>query len=77
MDLKAFIGLFLLAGLLRKSKIDLKCLWRRSPLESPLLKATMSTTRFPNIISCLRFDDKRIREERKRTDKFAAIREIW
>jgi hypothetical protein len=76
-ELKAFIGLLLLAGLLGKSKIDLKCLWRRSPLEPPIFKATMSRTRFQDIISCLRFDDKRTREERKRTDKFAAIREIW
>lgn len=77
MELKAFIGLLLLAGLLGKSKIDLKCLWRRSPLESPIFKATMSRSRFQNIISCLRFDDRTTREERKRTDKFAAMREIW
>jgi hypothetical protein len=77
MELKAFIGLLLLAGLLGKSKTDLKCLWRRSPLESPIFKATMSRSRFQNIISCLRFDDKRTREERNQTDKFAAFREIW
>ncbi|CAF1501727.1 unnamed protein product [Rotaria sordida] len=77
MELQAFIGLLLLAGLLGKSKIDLKCLWRTSPLESPIFKATMSRSRFQNIISRLRFDDKITREERKRTDKFTAIREIW
>ncbi|CAF1514241.1 unnamed protein product [Rotaria sordida] len=77
MELQAFIGLLLLAGLLGKSKIDLKCLWRRSPLESPIFKATMSRSRFQNIISRLRFDDKITREERKRTDKFTAIRKIW
>ncbi|CAF2746898.1 unnamed protein product [Rotaria sp. Silwood2] len=71
MELKAFIGLLLLADLLGKSKTDLKCLWRRSPLESPIFKATMSRSRFQKIISCLRFDDKTTREERKRTDKFA------
>ena len=37
----------------------------------------MSRTGFRNIISSLRFDDKRTREERKRIDKFAAIREFW
>jgi hypothetical protein len=77
MELKAFIGLLLLAGLLGKSKKNLKSLWRRSPLESPIFKATMSRSRFERIISCLRFDDKTIIEDRKRTDKFAAIREIW
>ncbi|CAF3892955.1 unnamed protein product [Rotaria sp. Silwood1] len=76
-ELKAFTGLLLLAGLLGKSKTNLKCLWRRSPLESPIFKAVMSRSRFEEIMSCLRFDDKTTREERKRTDKYAAIREIW
>jgi hypothetical protein len=76
-ELIAFIGLLLLAGLLGKSKTDLKYLWRRSPLESPIFKATMSRSRFQKIIACLRFDDKNTREERKKTDKFAAMREIW
>ncbi|CAF1503089.1 unnamed protein product [Rotaria sordida] len=77
MELKAFIGLLLLAGLLEKSKKNIKSLWKRSPLESPIFKATMGRSRFEKIISCLRFDDKTTREERKKTDKFAAIREIW
>lgn len=77
MELKAFIGLLLLAGLLGESKKNLRTLWRTSPLESPIFKATMSRNRFEKIMSCLRFDDKTTREERKQTDKFAAIREIW
>ncbi|CAF5135014.1 unnamed protein product, partial [Rotaria sp. Silwood1] len=76
MEIKAFIGLLLLAGLLGQSKKNLKSLWRRSPLESPIFKATMSRSRFEKVISCLRFDDKTTREDRKRTDKFAAIHEI-
>ena len=76
-ELKAFIGLLLLAGLLGKSRTDLKCLWRRSPLESSIFKATISRSRFQKIIACLRFDDKKTREERKKTDKFTAIREVW
>ncbi|CAF1309662.1 unnamed protein product [Didymodactylos carnosus] len=76
-ELKAFIGLLLLSGLLGKSKIELKCLWRRSPLESPIFKAIMPRSRFQKIIACLRFVDKKTREERKKNDKFAALREIW
>ena len=76
-ELKAFIGLLLLSGLLGKSKKNIKSLWKRSPLESPIFKATMSRSRFEKIMSCLRFDDKTTREERKKLDKFAAIREIW
>ncbi|CAF1042022.1 unnamed protein product [Rotaria sordida] len=71
------MGLLLLAGLLGKSKTNLKCLWRRSPLESLIFKATMSRSRFEKMMSCLRFDDETTREERKKIDKFAAVREIW
>ncbi|CAF1557825.1 unnamed protein product, partial [Rotaria sordida] len=77
MELKASIGILLLAGLLGRSKGNLRSLWRTSPWESPIFKATISRDRFDKIISCLRFDDKRTREERKQADKFTAIREIW
>jgi hypothetical protein len=76
-ETKAFIGLLLLGGLLGKSKKSIRSMWRRNPLESPIFKATMSRERFEKIMSCLRFDDKTTREERKKIDKFAAIREIW
>ena len=61
LELKAFIELLLLAGLLGKAKADLKCLWRRSPIESPMFKATMSRSRFQQTIACLQFDDKKPR----------------
>ncbi|CAF1271559.1 unnamed protein product, partial [Didymodactylos carnosus] len=76
-ELKAFIGLLLLGGLMGKSKKSIKSLWNRSPLESPIFPATMLRNRFETIISSIRFDNKTTREERKRTDKFAAFREIW
>ncbi|CAF1319632.1 unnamed protein product [Adineta ricciae] len=74
MEIKAFIGLLLLGGLLGKSKKSIRSIWRRNPLESPIFKATMSRERFEKIISCLRFDDKTTREGRGKSDKFAAIR---
>lgn len=37
----------------------------------------MSIKRFKFITRCLRFDDKITREERKKTDRLAAIREIF
>ena len=37
----------------------------------------MSSERFGFLVSWLRFDDKTTREERKQTDHFAAIRELW
>jgi hypothetical protein len=76
-ELKACIGLLLLAGVLAQSKKSVKSLWSKGPLESPIFRATMSRNRFQQIISCIRFDDKTTREERRRSDKFAPIREIW
>ncbi|UJR28884.1 hypothetical protein I4U23_010104 [Adineta vaga] len=66
LELKASIGLLLLAGLLGRSRSDLHSLWKTSPLESPIFKATISKSRFDKIIACLRFDDKSTREERKK-----------
>jgi len=68
-ELKAFIGLLRIAGLLGKSRKSIKSLWNRSPLESPIFRATMSRNRFETIVSCLRFDDKTTRDERKQTNR--------
>ena len=37
----------------------------------------MSAKRFKNILRFLSFDDYRTREKRKRTDKLAAMRDVW
>lgn len=44
---------------------------------SAFYRAAMSEDRFSFLVSCLRFDDRDTREERRKTDKFAAIRKIW
>ncbi|CAF0800781.1 unnamed protein product [Rotaria sordida] len=76
-ELKGFIGLLLISGLLGKSRKSIKSLWTRNSLESPVFRAIISRNRFETIVFYLRFDDKTTREERKNTDKFAAIRKIW
>ncbi len=40
-------------------------------------RATFSERHFSFLLDCLRFDEKDIREERKKSHKFAAIRQIW
>ena len=72
LESKACVRLLLLAGLLGRSRSDLHSLWRTSPLEFPIFKATMSKNRFDKIIACLRFDDKNTREQRKKADKLKA-----
>jgi hypothetical protein len=43
----------------------------------PVIKETMPRDRFISIMQHLRFDDKDTRAERVKTDKFAAISDIW
>lgn len=75
LELKAMIGLLYFAGLLKVNNTDIKELW--SPFSSSIFRMTMPEKRFKFILSCMRFDDKNTREERKAIDRLAHIREIW
>lgn len=44
---------------------------------APLYRAAMSQGRFEFILNCLRFDNPETRETRRKTDKFAPIREVF
>ena len=37
----------------------------------------MSEIRFNFVLFCLRFDDMATREERRTTDKFMPVRDVW
>lgn len=43
----------------------------------PVFNATMSQKRYQVLVACLRFDDVSTREDRKKTDKAAAITDIF
>lgn len=75
-ELKAFIGLSYLAGVRKAAKLHLNELWS-ARFGVSIFRATMSLHRYEFIGTCLRFDDKTTRAERKVDDKFAPIREIW
>ncbi|KAF4517452.1 hypothetical protein B566_EDAN004490 [Ephemera danica] len=72
-EIKAFIGLILLAGVMRQSKHSLAMLWS-SDIGPPTFCATMSLHRFKQLLRYMRFDDK---EHRPADDRFAPIRELW
>lgn len=75
-ELLNLFGLYYAAGVLKSSKLNLDDLW--SPdFGMDLFRASMSKRRFQFLTSCLRFDDKSTRPERKQTDRFAPIRDIW
>lgn len=76
-ELKAFFGILLITGRFRESRESKKDLWKKKIAYSrQIYRASMSRDRFTNILRFLRFDDFQTREERKMTDKLAALRTI-
>lgn len=75
-ELNAFMGVYLMAGVERNWDVPIRELFLNK-MSNPIYHATMSVGRFENIRRCLRFDDKRTREERLQSDKLAAFSYIW
>lgn len=77
-EMRAFIGILYLIGVLRCSRKNVHQLWDNSTgngLESCYL--TMSEKRFRFLVRCIRFDNIHDRAIRKEFDKLAPIREIF
>ena len=75
-EVKAFIGLCLLAGAHRSHHEPVRSLWSESEGQ-PIYTATMSRSRFTSILKYLRFDNRATRAERQAVDKLAAFRDFW
>lgn len=75
-DLRAFIGLRILAGAFKSSDEDLEDLWSEQ-LGRPIFSATMPKNQFKAIQQCLRFDNSDDRQARRERDKFAPIRSVY
>ncbi|XP_066248793.1 piggyBac transposable element-derived protein 4-like [Euwallacea similis] len=76
-EIKAFFGLLYLAGLLKSGRQSLEDLWSTDGIGVELFISTMSLRRFKLLYRCCRFDDKSTREERRKIDKLAPIRELF
>lgn len=66
-ELKAFVGLLYLAGVVKSNRQSLKDLWRTDGTGVDIFRTTMSLQRFQFLQNAIRFDDKSTREERKQT----------
>jgi hypothetical protein len=77
LEINAYIGLQLLASILKNSREDMTSLFSKDVTNRPYFNATMSVKRYEILTSCLRFDDKDTRDERKREDKSCHISEIF
>lgn len=73
---KERIGFSLLTGATKSSDVSLVDIFLRQ-FGLPVFRCVTFKNRFEFLLSRLRFDSKETREERKRTDKFVASREVW
>ncbi|XP_031735170.1 piggyBac transposable element-derived protein 4-like [Anarrhichthys ocellatus] len=76
MDLQAYVGLLILAGVYRSSKEATSSLWHAESGRA-IFRATMTLKMFHKISRVIRFDDKDTREDRRARDKLAHIRDVW
>ena len=74
-EIKAFIGLLLLAGVHRSKNESVSELF--FPFGNSIFRATMSLKRFSNLTRFCRFDNIDTRHQRMPDDKLAPIRDIW
>ncbi len=72
-ELKACLGLLFLGGVMKVSHTCLEDLWDPDGTGLEYFRLT-GINRFKFILQSLRFDDIRTREDRKVTDKLAAVR---
>ena len=74
-ELKAVIGLLLIAGADKSSHVSTRDLWSKAG--KPVYKSVMNVVRLKSILRFMRFDDRRTRDQRQQTDKLAAFHYIW
>ena len=81
-EIRAFIGLLLLFGVLKKNDVEIQEIWSEESYENIhscyFATAAMSRNRFNTISSCVSFDEIETREQRKVNDpKFYKMRSYF
>ncbi|XP_053351170.1 piggyBac transposable element-derived protein 4-like [Clarias gariepinus] len=75
-DLRAYLGILVLAGVYRSKGEATASLWNEEN-GRPIFRATMSLETFHIISRVIRFDNRDTRAGRRERDKLAAIRDVW
>lgn len=75
-EINAFLGLLIMAGVLRASHLNFIDLWASDGSGVEIFWLTMTYKRFLFLLRCLRFDNTSDREERKQFDNLAPIRNL-
>lgn len=76
-EIRAFLGLLLFAGVRRNNRLNAKDLFRTDGSSPEIFRLTMNWTRFYFLLRCLRFDNKDSRSARILLDKLAPIRDLF
>ncbi|KAJ4442398.1 hypothetical protein ANN_03984 [Periplaneta americana] len=75
-EIYGLIGLLIQMGSSYVSKLSTDILWSAIRGRN-IYTGTMSRSRFKELISIMRFDDKNTRGERRRIDQFAPLRDVF
>lgn len=75
--MNAYISVLILSSILKTYDENIDSMFSKDVTGRPVFIATMSSKSYEVLTSCLRFDNATIRENRKVTDKAAAINEIF
>lgn len=76
LEMKALLGILIFSALHKDNHLNASVMFDTAK-SGLLYKAAFSEKRFRFLMDCLRFDDKATRPQRRESDKFAPIREIW
>lgn len=76
-EIKAVIGLLYIAGVLKSSHLNLRDLYNQDGTGVEMFRLTMGINRLQFLLRTLRFDNIEDREMRKKTDKFAPVRNLF
>ena len=75
--MKVMVGLLMLAGTYHADRHNFEDIWHNDGTGIEVFTMTVSLNLYRFLLCCLRFDDKATREERKKVDKLAPIRQIF
>lgn len=75
--MKALFGVLYIIGALKNGHRSTKDMWSSDGCNIDILKCAMSEKHFLFLLRCIRFDDIRGREERKKLDKMTHIRKVF
>lgn len=75
-EMKAFVAVLVNSAVCKDNHLAVRELFD-TEYSGSCYKSIMSSERFEFILTCIRFDDRETRVERKKEDPFAPIRELW